>query len=301
VLIAPRTAGHEIARQLKAQGLVANALLYEAELHLQGQAAKVKAGEYAVPAHASMAQVTAILVVGKSIEHKITIAEGLTSDMAYKLVENDPVLAGKAGPAPAEGALLPETYLFIRGTTRAELLARMEKAQSQFLAQQWAHRVPGLPFTTPDQAVIMASIVEKESALPEERRHIAAVFDNRLKKGMKLQSDPTIIYGITKGYALGRAIRQSEIEADTPYNTYVITGLPPTPICNPGKDSLSAVLNPEESPDLYFVANGKGGHNFAATESEHTRNVETYRAAQKEGAPPPENVAPPQRRGSRPR
>jgi UPF0755 protein len=219
--------------------------------------------------------------------------------MAYKLVVANPVLVGDAGPEPAEGALLPETYLFTRGTTRHEILTRMEKAETKFLAQQWAARADGLPFATPEQAVVMASIVEKETALPEERRHVAAVFLNRLKQGMKLQSDPTIIYGISKGYPLGRPIYESEIEGATPYNTYVIQGLPPAPICNPGKDSLAAVLRPEDSNDLYFVANGKGGHVFAATEAEHLRNVAVWRAiergmdpaaAQAEAVEPPKNT-----------
>jgi UPF0755 protein len=281
VLIAPKTSTHDIAATLQGAGVVTSALLYEAEIRLRSQAAKVKAGEYAIPAYASMADVTAILVAGKSIQHKITIAEGLTSDMAYKLVVANPVLVGDAGPEPAEGLLMPETYLFTRGTTRRELIARMEKAETRFLASQWAARKDGLPFASPEQAVILASIVEKETALPEERRHVAAVFLNRLKAGMKLQSDPTIIYGISKGYPLGRPILESEIEGATPYNTYVIQGLPPTPICNPGKGSLAAVLNPEESDDLYFVANGKGGHVFAATEAEHQRNVAAWRAIER--------------------
>jgi len=287
VLIPPKTSTHDIAAKLEAAGVVANALVYEAEIHLQGQASKVKAGEYAIDAHASMTDVTTILVSGKSIQHKLTIAEGLTSDMAYKLVVGNPVLVGDAGPAPEEGALLPETYLFTRGTTRREILARMEKAESKNLAQQWAARTDGLPLATPQQAVVLASIVEKETALPEERRHVAGVFLNRLKQGMKLQSDPTIIYGINKGYPLGRPIYQSEIEGQTLYNTYVIQGLPPGPICNPGKDSLAAVLRPQDSNDLYFVANGKGGHVFAATEAEHLRNVAAWRAIEHAKDPPP--------------
>lgn len=281
ILIAPKTGTRDVALKLRSAGLVVNALLYEAELYWQRLAGKVKAGEYAIPPHASMAEITAILVAGKSIEHKITIAEGLTSDMAYQLVKANPVLVGDAGPVPAEGALLPETYLFTRGTTRREVLARMEKAETRYLGQQWARRAQGLPISTPEQALILASIVEKETALPEERGHIAAVFINRLKAGMKLQSDPTIIYGITKGYPLGRPIYQSEIETETPYNTYVIQGLPATPICNPSKDSLAAVLQPEASDDLYFVANGQGGHVFAATEAAHARNVEAWRAIER--------------------
>ena len=281
VLIAPHTKVHDIAQQLQDTHVLNYALVFELDLHLHQMNDKVKAGEYAIPSHASLADIAAILVSGKSIQHKLTAAEGLTSDMIYKLVVADPVLTGDAGPQPAEGTLLPETYLFTRGVTRAQMLVRMEKAQEKFLAQTWPGRESGLPVQTMAQAVTLASIVEKETSLPEERRHIAAVFVNRLKAGMKLQSDPTIIYGISKGYPLGRGIRESEILGATPYNTYVIAGLPPAPICNPGKDSLAAVLNPETSNDLYFVASGQGGHVFAATVAEHNKNVIAYRALEK--------------------
>jgi len=294
VLIVPGSRAHDIAAQIQSAGAVTNALLFEAELYLHGMASKVKAGEYALPAFASMADIAKILVEGKSIQHKLTVAEGLTSEMIHKLVMADPVLVKDAGPVPAEGTLLPETYLFTRGTSRAEIIARMEAADKKFLDAQWAGRAKNLPLATPEQAVILASIVEKETALPAERRHIAAVFVNRLKAGMKLQSDPTIIYGITKGYPLGRGIRESELQAELPYNTYAITGLPPTPICNPGKDSIAAVLNPAASPDLYFVANGKGGHVFASTMAQHERNVVAWRAVERArlGLPPVETVKP---------
>jgi len=287
VLIEPHTGVHDISQKLQDAHLLNYALVFELDLRFHKLNDKVKAGEYAVPSKATMADIAAILVSGKSIQHKLTAAEGLTSGMIYKLVTGDPDLTGDAGPEPAEGTLLPETYLFTHGTTRAQLLERMEKAQAKFLAEKWASRAQGLPLQTQQQAVTLASIVEKESSLPEERRHIAAVFVNRLKDGMKLQSDPTIIYGITKGYPLGRDIRASEIVADTPYNTYVIDGLPPSPICNPGKDSLAAVLDPEQSSDLYFVATGQGGHVFAATMAEHDKNVIAYRAYErlKEGLP----------------
>ena len=281
VLIEPHTSVHDIARQLQDAHLLNYALVFEFDLHQHGLNNQVKAGEYAVPSKASMADIAAILVSGKSIQHKLTAAEGLTSDMIWKLVAAEPALMGDAGAEPAEGTLLPETYLFTRGTTRAQILARMQKAQQIFLAGHWPGRAADLPFQTMAQAVVMASIVEKETSLPEERRHIAAVFINRLKRGMKLQSDPTIIYGLTKGYPLGRPIRESEIQAATPWNTYVIDGLPPTPICNPGKDSLAAVLDPETSKDLYFVATGHGGHVFAATLAEHQKNVIAYRAQEK--------------------
>jgi UPF0755 protein len=294
VLIAPHTPTHDVAQMLERKGVMKFGLLFELDLHLKGLSGRIKAGEYALPSTASMAQIADILVAGKSIQHKLTAAEGLTSNMIWKLVQNDKVLVGDAGPEPEEGTLLPETYLFTRGETRAELLATMAAAQHKFLLEKWPVRAENLPFTTMRQAIILASIVEKESALPEERRHIASVFVNRLRVGMKLQTDPTIIYGLTKGYPLGRGIRQSELEAATPYNTYVIAGLPPGPICNPGKDSIAAVLNPEANDDLFFVATGKGGHVFAATISQQARNVAAYRAFERrqQNIPDPAQVMP---------
>ena len=287
VLIAPRTGLHQTAQQLEAAGAINFPLMFEVELRARGLGAQVKAGEYAIPAHASMADIAAVLIAGKSIQHKLTAAEGLTSDMIWKLVQADPVLVGDAGPVPAEGALLPETYLFTRGMTRSKLLEQMAQAQVTFLDAHWAGRGANLPFQTKRQAVILASVVEKETALPDERRHIAQVFVNRLKQGMRLQSDPTIIYGITRGYPLGHGIRQSELTGATPYNTYVIDGLPPGPIANPGKDALLAVLNPPPGGDLYFVADGKGKSLFAATIAEHARNVVAFRAAERMKNPPP--------------
>lgn len=278
ILIPARSRTHDIAQMLEQKGLVKYALLFEADAHLKGASSRLKAGEYAIPSAASMARIAGILVEGKSIQHKLTAAEGLTSEMIWKLVKADPVLVGDAGPMPAEGTLLPETYLFTRGETRAHLLAKMARAQQKFLTEKWDGRAEGLPFTTPRQAIILASIVEKETRLPEERRHVASVFINRLRNGMKLQTDPTIIYDLTRGYPLGRGIKQSELAAATPHNTYVITGLPPGPICNPGKDSITAALNPEQSADLYFVATGQGGHVFAATNEEQAKNVAAYRA-----------------------
>jgi len=277
VLIKPGEGTAAIAAQLAQAGVIQDADLFRLGLRLRNEQSQLKAGEYAFAPRASMADVTAILTAGKSIEYKLTAAEGLTSDMIYRLVQANPVLVGDAGPAPAEGSLLPETYLFTRGMTRAGLLALMAEAQTKFVAEHWATRPKGLPLRSPAEAVVLASIVEKETAIPEERRHIAAVFVNRLKSGIKLESDPTIIYGITKGYPLGRGIRESELTRATPYNTYVIAGLPPGPICNPGKDAIAAVLDPENSPDLYFVANGKGGHVFTASFAEHQKNVAKWR------------------------
>jgi UPF0755 protein len=286
ILIPARSRTHDIAQMLEQSGLVKYALLFEADAHLKGVSSRLKAGEYAIPSTASMAAIAGILVEGKSIQHKLTAAEGLTSEMIWKLVQADPVLVGDVGPMPAEGTLLPETYLFTRGETRQGLLAKMTKAQAAVLKDKWDGRAEGLPFKSPREAIILASIVEKETRLPQERPHVAAVFINRLKSGMKLQTDPTIIYDLTRGYPLGRGIRQSELSAATPYNTYVIAGLPPGPICNPGKDAIVAVLKPQQSQDLYFVATGQGGHAFSATVEGQARNVAAYRAFQRLQQPP---------------
>jgi UPF0755 protein len=277
VLVQPGEGLAAISQELAQANTIDNAILFQIGVRLRGKSAALKAGEYAIASHASMAEIMGILASGKSIEHKITAAEGLTSEMIYDLVKNDPELTGDMGEQPAEGTLLPETYLFIRGTTRADIIERMREAQKKFLDAQWDARASDLPIKSKSQALILASIVEKETAIPEERRHIAAVFVNRLRLGMKLQSDPTIIYGLTKGYPLGRGIRESELLGATPYNTYVIAGLPPTPICNPGKDAIAAVLNPESSNDLYFVASGAGGHVFSSSIAEHEKNVANLR------------------------
>ena len=277
VMVEPGDHVTTIARHLEEAGVITNADLFRIGLRIRNMQGALKAGEYGFPAHVSMADVAGIVASGKSIQHKLTAAEGLTSEMIYDLVRNDHVLTGEAGPVPDEGTLLPETYLFTRGTTRKELLSRMAKAQAKVLDRLWDARADGLPVKTKEEAVTLASIVEKETAIAAERRHVASVFINRLRLGMKLQSDPTIIYDITKGYPLGRGIRQSELVRASPHNTYAIEGLPPTPICNPGRDSLDAVLNPATTQDLYFVANGKGGHSFAATDAEQNKNVATWR------------------------
>jgi UPF0755 protein len=227
-----------------------------------------------------------MLVRGKVVEHRITIAEGLTADAALAIVNADTVLTGDVVPAPPEGSLLPETYLFRRGTTRSELLARMHKAQETLLAELWPKRKAGLPLQSPEEALKLASIVEKETGVASERPRIAAIFVNRLKSGMKLESDPTIIYGLTKGVPLGHPLRQSELAQANPFSTYQISGLPPTPICNPGRDAIVAVLNPPDSDDLFFVADGGGRHVFAKTAAEHLRNVAKLRQFEREQAAP---------------
>src|SRR6185312_5442639 len=277
VMVEPGDHVTTIAEHLAEAGVVSNADLFRIGLRIRSLQSTLKAGEYAFPAHVSMADVAGIVASGKSIQHKLTAAEGLTSQMIYDVVKKDPVLMGDPGALPDEGTLLPETYLFTRGTTRRQMLERMAKAQAVLLKRLWPKRADGLPVKTRQDAITLASIVEKETALPQERRHVAAVFVNRLKLGMKLQSDPTIIYDITKGYPLGRGIRESELVRASPHNTYAVAGLPPSPICNPGKDSLDAVLNPGTSNDLYFVANGKGGHVFSATDAEQNKNVAAWR------------------------
>jgi UPF0755 protein len=277
VLIPPGSGVSAIGARLKKANVIADARLFDIGLRLRGEGSALKAGEYEFPAYVTMKEAAQILIEGRSLQHKLTAAEGLTSQMIYDLVKADPTLIGDAGPVPDEGTLLPETYLFTRGTTRAELIARMKKAQQAFIDAHWDGRAASLPYGTKDEAIVLASIVEKETGIASERPHIAGVFVNRLRTGMKLQSDPTIIYGITRGYPLGRRIRESEITMVTAYNTYVIPGLPSSPICNPGKDAIAAVLNPQTTDDVFFVANGTGGHVFARTVDEQNRNVAAWR------------------------
>ena len=272
-----------LAENLETAGVVDSAFLFRVGVLRRGAQARLKAGEYAFPAHTSMAEAMDRLVRHDVVEHRITIAEGLTSDMALDIVKADPVLEGEASAVP-EGKLLPETYLFEWGTTRAEMLARMQKAQETLLAELWPKRKEGLPIQTQEEAITLASIVEKETGVPSERPRIAAVFVNRLRNGMKLESDPTIIYGLTKGMPLGHPLRQSELAAPNPYSTYQIAGLPPTPIANPGRAAIAAVLNPPESNEIFFVANGTGGHAFAATIQEHERNVAAWRRLERDRA-----------------
>lgn len=209
---------------------------------------------------------------------RVTLAEGVTSWQVVEELKRADFLTGEVGEIPAEGALAPDSYDVDKGADRAALLARMEAAQERILAELWPERAADLPYDSPEQALVMASIVEKETGIAGERPRVASVFVNRLRAGMRLQTDPTVIYGITHGRgALGRGLRQSELRRETPYNTYVIDGLPPTPIANPGRDSILAALHPEVTDFLYFVADGTGGHVFARTLEEHNRNVERWR------------------------
>ena len=271
----------QIAGQLEAQNVISNALVFRLGVKLNGQAQKLQAGEYEIPASSSMYDVMQLLVSGKILLHTITIPEGLTVQQITSLLENNILLSGAFDSVPEEGHWLPETYKVRRGMARADLAKIMEAAMQETLTILWAERIPHPHIATPREAVILASIVEKETGLANERPLVAAVFLNRLSQNMRLQSDPTIIYGLADGKGtLGRPIRRSEIRKVTPYNTYMIEGLPPTAIANPGKASLEAVLRPIKSEYLYFVADGAGGHVFAKTLEAHNENVKKWRKIQ---------------------
>lgn len=257
-------------------------LLFELSARLNELAPDLKAGEYEVPAGASIEDIITLLKKGEPLLRFVTIPEGRTSRQAVAIINDAPVMENQLEEIPAEGSLLPETYSYQRGDDRSSVIKRMQDAHDRVLEELWPTRQEGLPFNTMEEAVILASIVEKETALAEERPRVAAVFVNRLKEGMRLQSDPTIIYGITGGEPLGRGIRRSELDRVTPYNTYKVDGLPPTPIANPGRASIAAVLNPAQTDDLYFVADGTGGHVFAATLNEHNANVRRWRQIEAE-------------------
>ncbi|WP_297511474.1 endolytic transglycosylase MltG [uncultured Caulobacter sp.] len=284
----------EIAASLQRGGVIRSSSVFMTAAKLTGAARGLKAGEYEFKSRASMAAVLDAIRHGRIVRHWITVPEGLTSDMVMDILNKSDVLTGSAA-TPPEGAILPETYEVQRGEDRAAVLQRMMDDRDKLLNQLWAHRQSGLPFNTKEEAVTLASIVEKETGKANERPHVASVFINRLRTGMRLGSDPTIIYGISRGRPLGRGIRLSELQRPTPYNTYLISGLPPTPIANPGRAALAAVLNPDKTDDLYFVADGTGGHVFAATLEQHNANVAKWRQIERDraGAGAPVVPAPP--------
>lgn len=282
VIVAPRGGTEAIGVTLAEAGVVDHTVLFIAAVKLTEIAGPLKAGEYAFPAAVSLTDVLKLLRDGKTVVHRLTVPEGITSHQVVALLNAEPALSGEIGETPPEGALLPETYHFSRGDSRAVLLDRMRKAMSKALAEAWAARAEGLPFDKPEQALALASIVEKETGVAAERAKVAGVFVNRLRQGMKLQSDPTTIYALTQGKAdLGRPLTRADWRVESPYNTYFADGLPPTPIANPGRAALAAVLNPEKHNLLYFVADGSGGHAFAATLPEHNKNVQRWRDVQK--------------------
>lgn len=284
IIVIPSGEGvNQIATRLEEQGIISDRRLFMlSALYFKAQK-KLKAGEYEIKAHSSMRNVLDTLSLGKSILYKITIPEGLTSEQIVERLSKHSDLSGEVSRIPPEGSLLPDTYKFSRGTTRDSFLIRMQAEQKKFIAKLWDNRAKDLPFKTIQEAIILASIVEKETGRADERGRIAGVFVNRLKRGIRLQSDPTIIYGLVGGKGkLGRPILRSEINQHTPYNTYRISGLPPTPIANPGRSAIEAVLNPVKTNDLFFVADGTGGHVFSETLRGHRKNVRKWRQIEKE-------------------
>jgi len=303
----PRGSGiRDIADVLVHEGVIDQAWVFIGGVLVLKAREDLKAGEYQFKAHAGLRDVVATIIEGRVVPHQLTIPEGLTSEQIVARLLDDDVLTGNIKEIPREGTLLPDTYNFTRGVTREQMIQRMQQAQQRVVKEIWDHRSPDLPIKTPDQLVILASLVERETGKPEERTRVAAVFANRLKQKMKLQSDPTIIYGLVGGKGtLGRSIMKSEIDQPTPYNTYQIDGLPPGPIGNPGRASLEAAANPARTRELYFVADGAGGHAFAETYEQHQKNVARLRLietdqkdqapadAQSVASPPPAASAPP--------
>jgi len=279
VITIPRGEGvNAIASRLEREGIIHDRRIFMAAVLYFGAQAKLKAGDYAIENGAAMRSVLDTLIEGDAILYSVTIPEGWTSLQTVERLRATDELTGELTEIPPEGSLMPDTYRFARNTSRSDIIARMRTAQEEFLNKVWPTRDADLPIETKEEALILASIVEKETGLADERSKVAGVFINRLRKGMRLQSDPTIIYGLVGGRAsLGRPIYRSEIVKETPYNTYVIKGLPPTPIANPGRAAIEAVLRPQETDAIYFVADGTGGHAFATTLAEHNRNVAQWR------------------------
>lgn len=272
----------DIADQLEKANIIVHPTLFKLQVVLRGANAHFKAGEYAFTPDLSPQEVVEILTSGKVVKRQLTIPEGLMTVEILELVKKEAALSGEITLSPSEGELLPETYFYSYGDKRNEIIQRMKTGMQKVLDEAWATKAEGLPVTTKEQAVTLASIVEKETALADERPHVASVYVNRLRKGMLLQADPTTAYAITKGKAkMDRPLVYSDLVMDSPYNTYRTVGLPPGPIANPGKASINAALHPASTEDIYFVANGKGGHNFAKTMQEHEENVRKYRAWQR--------------------
>lgn len=269
------------ATELEKAGAIRSASRFRLFARVFGGSGSIKAGEYRIPVGASQKDVLALLEEGKVRQRLVAVPEGYPSIMVHDAIMRADGLTGTVA-VPREGSVLPDSYAYQRGDTRAALVARMQKAMSDYLAAAWAKRKPGIAVTTPEQAIVLASIVEKETGKPSERRTVAAVYGNRLRIGMPLQADPTVIYPITKGRPLGRRILRSELQAKNGYNTYASPGLPVGPIANPGRASIDAVLDPAQSQALYFVADGSGGHVFANTLAEHNANVAKWYAIRRQ-------------------
>jgi UPF0755 protein len=284
IVYVPKGSGIDgIADSLERQGVIDGATTFTTGIWILGHSNDLKAGEYSFKPAASMYEVMNVLVGGKVIQHTLTIPEGLTSEAILDRLDQDDILAGDPPPVPKEGSLLPDTYKYERGTTRAQMVSRMQAEQKALIDQVWKKRAPNLPLKSPLELVTLASIVEKETGQADERSHVASVFVNRLQKNMRLQSDPTVIYGIVGGKGkLERPLQSADLSQPTPFNTYTIAGLPPSPIANPGRAAMEAVANPLQTKDLYFVADGTGGHAFAETLEQHNRNVARWRQVQQQ-------------------
>ena len=283
-LVIHKGAGVEgIAATLFDAGVIDDRFLFEAGARLSGRGRVMRAGEYRFPAGVSTDRAIALLARGDTVKRKLTVAEGWTVSEVLALIRSDDGLTGELPVGVEEGSLLPETYYFSLGDSRAALIGRMREAMKTTLGALWDGRAPGLLLASPQQALVLSSIIERETALPSERARISAVFHNRLRRGMRLQSDPTVAYALTLGKApLDRSLARSDLRIDSPYNTYRVYGLPPTPIANPGRASIEAALRPAETDELYFVADGTGGHAFARSFTEHLKNVARWRRIERE-------------------
>ncbi|MCZ0734051.1 endolytic transglycosylase MltG [Phreatobacter sp. AB_2022a] len=287
VFIPRGSTSDQIGDTLERNGVISSSLLFVGAVQLYGARGDLKWGEYLFPKRVSMAEAMAIIIEGKAIEYRITIPEGLTSEQIVGRLRDNDILVGDIARIPREGSLMPDTYKFTRGTSRQQIIDQMAALQARAVQTIWARRQQDLPIRSIEEMVILASIVEKETGRADERPRVAGVFVNRLNRRMRLQSDPTIVYGLVGGRGtLGRGIQQAEIQRLTPYNTYQIDGLPPTPIANPGRAAMEAVVNPVRSRDIYFVADGTGGHVFAETLEQHNRNVANWRRIERERGQP---------------
>ena len=278
IIIEPGKSLRKIAKQLYKAGIISSPAVFEIGVRANNQAGAIKAGEYSIPERASAKTVLSILTSGNTYIRRLVVPEGLTSYQVVQLMRGMYGLMGEVEKEPKTGALMPDTYYYSYGDTKQNLIARMENSMERALEELWANRSKSVTLKSPKEAVIMASIIERETSKDAERAHIASVFYNRLAKKMKIQSDPTVIYALTNGRGdLGRPLTYQDLRTVSPYNTYLIPGLPQGPISNPGYASLKAVLHPDQTDDLYFVADGKGGHVFSKTYKEHEQHVENYR------------------------
>ena len=293
-IVLPRGSGAvDIARILGGEGVLAHPSIFLLDAEVNGDVHHLKAGEYEFEAAITPEGVAELLASGKTVRHRLTIPEGLTSAEIVAIVNAIPELEGGPESVPAEGSLMPETYFFSLGDRRGAMIERMERAFSRAVAELWTERGADLPFARPEDAVILASIVEKETGRDEERPHVAGVYVNRMRLGMRLQADPTVIYAITHGKApLDRPLVHDDLGIDSPYNTYAVKGLPPTPIANPGLAALKATLHPLKMEDLYFVADGTGKHVFARTLAEQSQHIADLRRAQSQAAAPASPATP---------